>query len=518
MYSITLAIKKRLSKISVSGFKTLFVLVSILFYCGFVLLNYLDKLSFFQNFEPYPDGLFFLSSAKNGIFNQFSVVKNANFSPQIGYVYSAYLSIFLMLGLPVESFIFANVTLIASHFYIFWLLINDISKKYSLVIFFIYFFLPIWWWMPMLPMSESMSLFLISTLLVLLRNNDKKICVANATVISILLFLTKYSMVLVSFFGIFLSFLRVIKRKKKDAYFFVVFIVCLFVALNSYSKRIFVVSAQLLSGENQFYSFKYIVSNSMEYLSVLWGGSGQYLWQNIRLFPSFLTGISFYILLVNRKKLDIFTQFLGILFLAHFPVLLIFYVVDLRYLITVVPITYLLYGAALEKISFKHRNSKYHLMIFISCIALFMFFTQAVFWKQIIGTTFLKKSVGWQYVSVLEITKFMSGQQGRLVTALPPLLFSLRGYESRYLLPLSSKQEFFNDRQLFWDDLIPNNSPVQMIESLLVKGEKVFVTNSYITHSREVVADYEKLKNTYQFILVFDGCNGACSIYLLEKK
>jgi hypothetical protein len=268
-----------------------------------------------------------------------------------------------------------------------------------------------------------------------------------------------------------------------------------------------------------FYNVDYIIPNLQGYTASLLGLKGNFLWLQLPLTTAFilLPAAAFLILTAfnGTRKEKVRSISILLLFLSQLPLLLIFYTVDGRYLILTLPLLAITWGWLYAKLSV---SRKLLTIIFIAVLLGLHILSYQSFIKEIISNNLLHNSTAWQYEAIQHFNSYFSNKTEKpiLITALPPHLVD--AYQtSRYtLLPLSKKQEFLQKGEWIWKQEFLTDNLAQRYSDLLMQGNAVYITNSYITHQQSVIADYETYKAIFKFVLVSEGCLSACNIYKIS--
>jgi len=503
------------------------LLIALFIFCSgtFVLLDNGKHFSF--NLEPYPDGFFYIVPAwnfiKNGDFSMtYDQTTISSFVPPF---YSLFLiPIYFLFSAPI-AFYFLNFLLgILSIFFVYLFLKENFSTK-VLTLVLLYAFLPITLWLPSLPMAENLVLFLIVSILWLWKTTyiNKKVKIFLLALLQNILFFTKYS----SFtflipFNILLcfEFFRKKEFKKLSLYIALCISFLLFFLWNTqsqYIKNVFSPQIETKGGGEEIiaFSLNYVPSNFKQFLNIISGSPHFFLWEKISLFPlGFFLTILFVVFLPKlREKVmkkimfwELFLIFLGILILQSF-----FYVLDMRYLIGLLPTFIFLVGLIFQEIFKKSQNVFIGVAIFMAII----FFTNFSFYKKLIATNWLQRSRAWQYEATQHLLSEEQLNDSMIITALPPFLFELYGSPNFKVMPLAFSQEFMNEDQRIWERNIDYENLQDYYNHLLNEEKSLFITNAYITQTKSVIDEFENYKNNFNLELISEGCNQACNIYKL---
>jgi len=233
-------------------------------------------------------------------------------------------------------------------------------------------------------------------------------------------------------------------------------------------------------------------------------------------------GISIPLSLIYAKLLTTkinYTRVSMFLTIAFAPLVLLqfFYVIDGRYLVTAILSLVVCLCFILESIRSKIRPRFLLFLIFI--IVGFQAISQLTFYRQILSSNILNRSKAWQYEATIEVDALLQKKKNSyLISTLPPYLFEFYGSAQRgySILPVSSHQEFLDKNQFVWGDTINYSNLPDHFRQLILEGKEVYITNAYLSHSREVEKDYESLKNQLWFDPVSSGCLYTCAVYRLK--
>jgi hypothetical protein len=283
-----------------------------------------------------------------------------------------------------------------------------------------------------------------------------------------------------------------------------------------------------LSKENGFYNTKYFSPNFSSYIQIIVGQQTQLLWLH-NSFTSVVVGVAGMLALlwgtVTCKERSRAIWLLAT-FLAQFPLLLLFYTVDARYIFLSIPLFILAViwwmDSNLELI---WKYKKVAIVIGIIIVSTHLF-SQLQLFTQLITNNLLHRSTAWQFESIQHFNRFAtqrnfsseSSNELLLITALPPFLVDAYQTTPYHVLPLSQSQEFLQKGEHVWGKDVPYENLMIGYDSWLREGKKLYISNSYITHQQTVIADFEEFKRKYNLKLVSSGCLDACNIYEIELK
>lgn len=512
---------------------------------GILLPAFFQSHHFLQNLEPYPDGLIFSLSAWNLVRGSgFGLAYDDSFkSSWVGPFYAA-LNIpgYAVSQIP-SMFYLTNIFLAISSLLVLLSICKKITQSRWILLCAGILYLSHGYilWLPSLPMAENASLFLflIGYRIGITSTKFSTKHLLGLATVAILLSMTKYSMIgtAVIFFAIAIYRAEIKVRKQ------FLILLCILMTLTFFLPmfhslsliRLFIEFFQdLRLQRNTFFSIEYIPANIVFYFQTLLGAQQSFLWKTVPLTALGIFVIPFFIWMCFRTN---FTSNqrknwagLTMLLVSQFPLMLLFYTTDTRYVILTIPILVLACILLLETFSKQKRGAAAVISLIL------FFFTQASaqlpLYKEIIASNLFGKSHGWQAESIKNVNEIInrhsqtkaSSQPIYLITALPPFLYEAYAPDPEYqLLPLSTFQEFASKGEWVWGSstkIEPLNSSQlkEYFHSLLRKNDQVYITNAYITHSREVLSDYEALKKEFTFSPVGTGCQNSCDVFELRMN
>lgn len=489
----------------------------------------LDKNHFLYNLEPYPDGILYVGSAQNFAQGQGLKLQYNNYTIPLWVppLYPLYLSIFFVFTQATSMFYIANIVLGTVCIYLLYTIVEKVTKSKWLGVLGSALYIAHGYivWLPSVPMTENMSLMFFLLGLFTLFSKETKYRL-TLFIISILgLIFTRYSvlptaLVLAALF-LHQNYWNNIDKKEKVT-------LCLGVTLSLISILFlrFEQIADLLTNTfkgSVFYNVTFASNNLIQYTKSLLGFNAPFLWLQYPFTSAFLAlSMLFYSIyeLCNKNKIaeKITVLKLLALFISQYILLLIFYTVDNRYAIFSLPLIVLLVSLAAHVIYSK--KSVYGLVFTVLCFTSIIF-SQANFYKYLLTANLLGRTTAWQYESIRQIDSYFKNNNSNgvtLITALPPFLVTSYKDDFISLLPLSHSQEFLQKKQYVWGDTINYNNLTQEYAARIRAGEKVYITNAYITHQQQVIKDFENIKTVFNLTLVSSGCLDACNLYHLEIK
>lgn len=485
---------------------------------------YFSKTHFLLNLEPYPDGLLYTETARNLILTgQQGLVYRDSFIPiWVPPLYSYILLPGYLISLHPNSFYIINILLLICTFLLFdRLLFVFTSKKWlhlaGLIVFAAHGYLI---WQTLLPMTENAALpiFLIILIGLLHKTKLSPLLVSVGTVT---LVLCRYSALSIAGSEVILLLTSMLpkldtrnKIVKASAILLAVLAVFsfLYVTRSNYSiyRAIF---SEPPPGE-AYYGLSFFFRNLKAYVLSLSGISGVFLWKHTALssFLVLIPGLWYVIDQIRQRsnKALVVAIIAGGVLLAP----LIFYAVDDRYIILLIPLLVLSFIGFIDNTSEKHNTLS---KVFVGITILSLFFIQRNVYKELIVANILDRSTAWQYQAIKHFDTSLS-EGDYIITALPPHLVSAYQQRSYTVLPISNYQEFLQTGYEIWGPEPNYNDLKAGYNDMLEEGKTLYISNSYITHQQSVIKDYEDYKKLFNFELVSEGCLSACNIYRLSLK
>lgn len=485
---------------------------------------------FSLNLEPYPDGLFYVVPAWNAAHGRemrFSFQELSPIKPSVLPLYSLFLAIGYVIISHPAAFYLVNVLMgIVSLLCLLWTLrslkVPILSQVLGTLV---YLSHGLVYWLPTVPMAENLGLMLMSLGVLSstkLRQSISGKWIMGASIAGVALLFTKYTFalpgaMLVGYVGWCLL------RQRAWKWLGVVVCVCL-VAVGLFAVYQVNIGFNPLNvvrnldqestviSKTVFYSFSYIQKNIQAYTGILGGQPTHFLWlvtpftQGILVFLA-LTG---FCLKIWRGQDQSWAWFLTLSFLAQFPVLLIFYVVDSRYLILSIPLIAVGVAVASGEIS-RHQ----WLMTGIIGGSLIFFWSQQYhLGKSLIGANWLNRSEAWQYRAVKLVEKHVPAGS-TVISVLPPHLFELYAHQPYSILPLSMHQEFMEKKQMVWPDLLNTGDLLSEYERQVSSGSPLYITQAYLSAEAIFQGEWQQLQERFDLELVAEGCDQTCNIYRL---
>lgn len=479
------------------------LLISLIIYLLLTLPAIFDIDHTMLNLEPYPDGILYsLQSQINSSSPYYQSLEKSWQQP----LYSFYLQVWKMTIGGNFFFYYANIFLGCLSIYICFKAIQELtnstfSRSISILLLSIN---PAFLWLTSLPMSENLALLLVSLIVYFHSKKTSLRLFLSHLFISFLLLLTRYALAplaIISLFAYSLKSKRVI----------LAFVFFTFVSISLYFRTIYQFTINLFSN-GHYFGFKYFLTDVRFYSNILSSVPGKFLWLKESLIPF---GLPFTIIVATiissrlRKKL---AKWLFLL-LSGLVINLLFYDKDIRYVLPLIPIVYALFASSLAEL-LPNKNS---LALLIPLIILFSLAQQAGFYKLVIANNLFFKSSGWQYEAVKQVSNSLNNSD-ILITALPPQLFQHYSTKEIIILPISQSQEFVANNTINWPIINVENSLLNQYSRLIDSKSNIYITNAYLSHSRDVENDYIQLTQSFNLELIQSGCLETCNLYKVGHK
>jgi hypothetical protein len=488
-------------------------------YLTITLIALLDPNHFLYNLEPYPDGILYALSGKNfwlgkGLKLIFSFGEKTNWVPPI---YSLLLGLSELAFPQPFAFYLMNVFIGIGTITIFYFLITKTTKTKltQLLAMLVLLSHSLIFFLPTIPMTENLTLMLFIAFIASFFIDGYKKYLLLALIFVTALF-TRYSIFPILMAGVLiipLLFLQKVNLKKKlSIIFFTTALFLLAFLFLSISKiNTFGFLQSVLNNTSPWQGTRFIYSNLINYSRMLLFNKGLFLWLNIGLTNFIFFGLFLASLIVMWKK-KLWTKFwlLTVLFLAQLPLQLVFYVADARYLIYSIPLIVL---GVVWLIDALPQKKKILIPLAILGIVLQLFMQRNLV-KQLIADNLLGRSTAWQYEAILHFNNTLNDNE-LLITALPPFLVDVYQTKNYRVLPLSYTQEFMNKKQHIWGNDINYENLSITYKNWIDDGKTIYISNAYITHSPEVISDFERYREEFNLEPITTACEGACNVFKL---
>lgn len=423
------------------------------------------------NFEPFPDALYYVSSARNFLMGQGLVVgrENRNFNAPIPPLYSLSFVPAYIINIDPRMFYFSNVVMSLISFLIFYriLILLKINKLISSFLLFLYVSNYFLYWLPTIAMAENLTipLFLGSVLLLLSKTSP-----LNTVLFAFLgvgLYATKYASIPLTATFLTAYFLKLYiewRSKKinlKYIYIFILSVIIFSAAFFTYeeitkgtspvhSLKIFITSlgketsvknlpvvvsstdivssssatptayipsmatpaATPVSSSDPWFSFDYIKFNIGHYFNSITGGSERFLWDYTPLVPKLIGigGILGILLGLFIKRLRILSAVLAVTLFGSILFMSTLYTYDMRYIVTAIPSLILGFGILLNEIfrRYKLKLLGSGLIFLIVLASIFYGATNFIRIKSQISLNLRYAETPWYYVSILKMNEYFT--------------------------------------------------------------------------------------------------------------
>jgi len=498
-------------------------------YTTVTLISLINDHHFLYNLEPYPDGLLYSLIGRNlalgrglQLVYDEQVLKSLvpTFYPiilSLGYLFNSapatYVFINTILGLVTIAFLYHLLVSLTKSI---WLGLGGI------VIYLSHAYL---WLLPTLPMTENLSLCLfIICLWLLFKSHWRLIEIIGFILALTALALSRFAAIptsLVLFLLLVTKILRQVSGRQRIIFLFLLSLSglmitgglrlmgldWLFIIKDFYIN----ITKPIPSGH---FSFAYVKDNLISYSQICLGLKAKFLWYRWPL-TSLVLSTATLLSLINIHIKKQIRWGLFCLILAQFPLVLLLIGADARYLILLIPL--LTIGTVLFWQMISAYLKRWQLFGLGSGLILLLLIPQLPIFKQILTANFFHRTRAWQYEAILNFNNFFQHRpDSTLISALPPFLVDAYQTSAYSLLPMSQRQEFLAKKEYVWGKNINYDDLMAEYQQRLAGGGKLYISNAYITHQWEVVADYEKLKQQFKLTKVADGCQDACNIYQLS--
>lgn len=501
---------------------------------------------FLANLEPYPDGMLYALSARNfaGGGNLALTYREAAIPIWVPPLYAITLIPGYLMSQAPQMFYFSNVLFgVASLLLLIWIIFKStqswMATSFAGLLYLTHAYVL---WLPSVPMAENISLLLFTAAIAALYL-PKKFALKHFTLVAtlaVLLILTKYATVFPAIALVVLAGYRMRSMLTKKKLTIIAIIgsalvgVFWLIVQNPFTLALGTFNT-VLASDNPFFGLRFVLPNIISYTKAL-TISGPFLWLLTPL-TSVVTVAGFIatiVLFLSDKQGETHWRAtnLIILFLAQFPLQLVFYTVDTRYVIFSIPLLVLGISWLFAHLTTKYRTEYLVLGAILFLIGHTLF--QLPLYREVLAANLLGKSTAWQHQAILHFDQSLPAatDDAFIITALPPFLVDSYTEGQYRVLPLSTHQEFVAKGEWVWgSDVDPraleltSSTPqfeqdqlYQLADHLLSEGKTVYISNAYITHLHEVVSDYEAWLNQYSLEPISSGCDNACNLMKLTQK
>ncbi len=464
------------------------VLLNVIVFVFLLFKNPFSDRTLIPNFEPYPDAIHYVSSARSFVSGHgLQIYRNgAAKMPNVPPLYSFSLVPLFALYNDARMFYFTNIILAMLSFFLFYKILKKITNNILIIglVLFLYVTNYFIYWYPTLAMAENLILPLFLMAVYLLMNPISKKNTLMASFLVVGFYSTKYAAAPLTAVFAALFFLKIIllkqpaKKKLIYAVLFVTFTSLFWISIMDIRKVLRSIAANLttvlfqpLKGvtnsskttstnfDNSPFSQYYFDKYFWQYWKAVLGSPARFLWDNTPVVPSFVgvtALIGFFVSLIKRNSrflpICLFSMlFASIYFIASF------YSFDMRFIYQVIPIMLLGFALFLSFIDTATKNySSISKLFQVGVIALFIFYllTNAIRFKKQIMLNLKYRETPWYYIAVVNLNKYFSKPADKkkpiVISALMPYYIDFFSNGNYDLLPLSESQDFFSKAKIAW--------------------------------------------------------------------
>ncbi len=486
----------------------------------------------FRNFEPYPDGLFYVGQARQAVLgNGWQLRYRGQVLPSsVPPWYSLSLVPLMVVWPSPDSMYLSNVLfgLVALVALVWCLKMAGVGPVWQLGGMLLYLAHGYIINLPALPMAENIALpvFMINLALVL-KPQKNTLQILGVVVTALALMLTKYAYVSIAGMSVLIVCLQLLVAKQWRE-------LTKLVLLGSLA-AVVILGWFAWHGENPlyrltpgrfnkpgssdivFYSWSYVIPNLRFYVTTMFGQATQFLWHTSPLtgfgvaLVACLTGLSSWRLSKQfRNQILVLTGML----ISLLPVFSIFYVHDARYVIMAIPLLCIIATISLVALWQSRQYLSFGLALIL--VGGSMVLSQKVLWRQLVAANILGRSTAWQYEAVLVFNQFFQTHgPGALASNLLPYYVDLYQDGDYRIVPVSQSQKLTEKRAEIWGADIDYTALSDTYAKWINDGQSVFITNAYLGHEPAILSGYEQLQSNFETKLVQEGCLGTCNIYQL---
>ncbi|HAU99209.1 MAG TPA: hypothetical protein DCW55_03185 [Candidatus Pacebacteria bacterium] len=522
------------------AFLSLFLLLSLLLF-----RNPFSVRTLIPNFEPYPDSLHYITSARCFLAGQgFSLCREGRqLETSVPPLYAMSLIPFFLIRNDPRMFYFANVlfTLISVGLFFVILRRLKIHRIIQFATVFFYVTHQYVYWFPTLAMAENL---LIPTMLLVvylfLAPLSKKNAIFSAFAMIALYEIKYVTFPLVGLFGALYGLRILLEQKGRDRIkifgLFVCFFVIIFMLFDQ-GKSIraifeiakssqFVQSVESTSGSGYF-STAYIPKHFPLYLRSIFGKQGLALLWRAEPFIYAPLGFMIFAGLVlalfkkEHRRASIYilgAVFSQVLFLSSF------YAPDSRYILQLLPVLYIGLAIGFQVMwENQHRMVRYCGYALLSLVLVWYLISSATRLRFAIALNLKYAETPWYYLSVQKLNEVIdpiakkSEKQPVVISALVPYFVDFYSSKSYRLLPLSPHQEFPYAKTEVWGDRDYSDFK-QMYQAELDAGVPVYVSNYGLGNVPQLHQSFQELNSWFLLTKIADGCYDLCNVYQVTEK
>lgn len=520
--------------------------------------NPFSEKNLIANFEPFPDAIYYVASAKNFIAGHgFTISREGRyFTPPIPPLYSIVLSPSFLVTDDPRAFYFINVIIALISLSLFYIILvrlkfNKLICTLLLLLYVTNYFL---YWMPTLAMAENLIILLYLGAILILISDLIPFNIFIMSMLGIGFYATKYASISLtaSFFAAYcFKFIhpdgkkKILYKKFMQFIFYVLFFSSILFLSEEISKgtsplhslnivknsliktNLESQSAETIKTSSTWFSIDYINLNIWHYINSLIGKSEKFLWDSTPIIPVIvgvggILGLAIGLFIKQRRLLCIA---LSISLITSIIFMSTLYTYDIRYIYFAIPTLLIGFGILIHESLIKFSTGLIKTCIIFSTIFLILFFsiTNAIKIKSQISLNLRYAETPWYYISILKMNEFFSkdkiinDKKPIVVSALPPYLVDFFSNGNYTLLPLSYQQEFRNMKETVWGLNDYSDLP-KLYESYMQKGFSVYLAKYGLGNEGYTNHDFQVIIGKFNTELIFKGCFEQCNIYKLNLK
>lgn len=517
--------------------------------------NPFSERTLIPNFEPFPDTFHYVTSARSFLagFGLNLVREGRILAPNVPPLYSVTLVPLFAIYNDPRVFYFTNVILSLASLTLFYLIIKKIIKNIWIIglVLFLYVTNYFLYWYPTLAMAENLILPLFLSAVFLLISPPTKLKTVFAGFLAIAFYATKYAAAPLTVIFLFCYGLKILSAKqiKKDYSFMSLFIFSflfgvllffgyeytakgqnIFSPLVSFIAKIApkfpVGESQLPSGTPTF-SMTYLATNLPQYLGAITGKPMKFLWDQTPIVPTIFAIPGLIGLLVGLFYKNFRFLSAGLLFMLFGKILFIstFYSADARFIFPAIPTLLIGFALFLSFIFDFLEKKQFKFLFYTLFFGLFIFYSaaNAVRFKNQTMLNLKYAETPWYYISVKKLNQYFTqglikdNKKPVVISALPPYLIDFYSNGNYTLLPLSSDQDFRNQKEIVWGSNDYSDLP-RLYAKYIQNGYPVYVAKYGLGNEGYLHNDYRKIEEKFQLTQVVSGCYELCNVYKLELK
>ncbi len=539
--------------------KWLSLLLAIIVASALLAKNPFSTRTLIPNLEPFPDSFHYLSPPlcySQGMTWNMCLRSQSGREADVPPAYSVYLFPFIAATQDVRSFYIANVVLALASLTLTHLLIRRVSSSLfiQIVSLLTYTTLYYTYTYPTLAMAENLTTFLFLAL-VWQVTSQNFMGVARSAVLGLMLLFTKH--IHLGFFTGTIGYCAYVglnnattihKKYLKPA----IVVGLLLMVLGGVgiskvlSRSLFTITESSLSGQAiptgiallgangvPFVSTDNMFANLPDYIQILSGQKTRLLWFNQPLMPTWLftASLAGAAVCLYTKKQRAWIVTVGGISVLQLMATSLFYAVDGRYLLHLLPLSAILLSAFLEKITQLYTNlllkAGYPPKISYAVALGLIVLPVAIYGLQLLPTLKTEVAINlrfeqtpWWYRATMHTNEYFSQESFEkkpyVITLISPYYIEYFGNELYQPLPLSAQQDFKGSRAEVWG-VSQNQQLPAVYEELVASGAPMYVQIYGVTGAAHFKEELEQIENTFTLERVTEGCHRACSIFKITS-